>query len=131
MEIVIKGSGEVVVRFIDRSGKTLIQESIRVSGSETVEAKRDISLFAETFAGHVLVSPVLVRQGEKQKVTFDGESPAAFTKKRCQEICCPRYVAEDAERGYAQGLQADEISLPSALTQRKDSQSAQGDPSRA
>ena len=34
MEIVIKGAGETVVRFIDRKGKTLLQESIRVSGSE-------------------------------------------------------------------------------------------------
>jgi hypothetical protein len=118
VEIVIKGSGEIVVRFIDRRGKTLIQESIRVSGSETVEAKRDISLCAETFAGQVLISPVLVRQSEKQQVTFDGEHHSPFTKKRCQEIGCTQSVAEDAERGCAQAIQADTIHLPNTQTQR-------------
>ena len=67
MEIVIKGAGETVVRFIERKGTTLLQESIRVSGSEKVEAKRDIDLFVQTSAGEILVSPVLARQSEKQQ----------------------------------------------------------------
>jgi hypothetical protein len=116
MEIAMKGSGEIVVRFIDRRGKTLMQESIRISGSETIEAKREISLFVETFSGQVLVSPVLVRQGEKQQVTFDGEPHASFTKKRCHEIGCTQSVTEDAVRSYARGLQEDTIRLPSAQT---------------
>lgn len=95
----------------------MIQESIRISGSETIEAKRDTSLFAETISGQVLVSPVLVRQGEKQQVTFDGEHHSSFTKKRCQEIGCTQSVAEDAVRGCAQGLQEDTVRLPSAQTQ--------------
>src|SRR5262249_55090781 len=105
MEIVIKGSGETVVRFIDRKGKTLLQESIRVYGSEKVEPKREITLFVETSAGEVSVSPVLVRQSAKQQVTFAGEKPSSYTKKRCQEIGCTQGVVEDAERGCAQGLQ--------------------------
>ena len=123
MEIVIKGSGEIVVRFIDRRGKTLIQETIRISGSETIEAKREISLFAETFSGQTLVSPVLVRQGEKQQITFDGEHHASFTKKRCQEIGCTQSVTEDAVRSYAQGLQPDTIRLLSAQTQNDKAES--------
>jgi len=122
MEIVIKGAGETVVRFIDRKGKTLLQESIRVSGSEKVEAKRDIDLFVQTSAGEILVSPVLARQSEKQQVTFAGEKPSSFTKKRCQEIGCTQSVVEDAERGCAQGLQTDVIRLPNATIQRKDPQ---------
>jgi len=114
MEIVIKGSGETVVRFIDRKGKTLLQESIRVYGSEKVEAKRDIGLFVETSAGEASVSPVLVRQSEKQQVTFGGEKPATYTKKRCQEIGCAQNIVEDAERGCAQGLQAHVIRFPNA-----------------
>jgi hypothetical protein len=121
MEIVIKGSGETVVRFIDRKGKTLLQESIRVSGSKAVEAKRDVNLFVETLSGEVLVSPVLVRQSEKQQVTFAGETPSSYTKTRCQEIGCTQSVVEDAERGCVQGLQADVIHLPNAPIQRKDS----------
>ncbi len=119
MEIVIKGSGETVVRFIDRKGKTLLQESIRVS--EKVEAKRDIDLSVETLAGELLVSPVLVRQSEKQQVTFGGEKPSAYTKKRCQEIGCTQSVVEDAERGCAQSLQADVIRLPNTPIRGKDS----------
>ena len=121
MEIVIKGSGETVIRFIDRKGKTLLQESIRVYGSERVEAKRDINLFVETFAGEVSVSPVLVRQSEKQQVTFGGEEPSAYTKKRCHEIGCSQSVVEDAERGRAQSLQADVIRFPNAPIQGRDS----------
>ena len=121
MEIVIKGSGETVIRFIDRKGKTLLQESIRVYGSEKVEAKRDINLFVETFAGEVSVSPVLVRQSEKQQVTFGGEEPSAYTKKRCHEIGCSQSVVEDAERGRAQSLQTDVIRLPNSPLQGKDS----------
>jgi len=121
MEIVIKGSGETVIRFIDRKGKTLLQESIRVYGSERVEAKRDINLFVETFAGEVSVSPVLVRQSEKQQVTFGGEEPSSYTKKRCQEIGCTQSVVEDAERGRAQSLQADVIRLPNKPIRGKDS----------
>lgn len=113
MEIIVKGAGEVVIRFIDRKGKTLIQESIRVSGSETVEARRDVNLFAETSAGQIFVSPVLVRQGEKQQVTFGGENPSSFTKRRCQEIGCPQSVADEAEHSCVQGLHTDVIGLSS------------------
>ena len=109
---VIKGSGETVVRFIDRKGKTLLQESIRVYGSEKAEAKRDVNLIVETVAGEVLVSPVLVRQSEKQQVTFGGEAPSAYTKRRCQEIGCAESVVADAERGCAQGLEPHVSRLP-------------------
>ena len=104
MEIVIKGSGETVVRFIDRDGKTLLQERIRVSGSPKVEAKREVSLVVNTISGERLVSPVLVRQGDKQEVTFSGEKPAAYARRRCQEIGCSQSTADDAERGCAHGL---------------------------
>ena len=90
MEIVIKGSGETVIRFIDRKGKTLLQESIRVHGSEKVEAKRDINLFVETSAGEVSVSPVLVWQSEKQQVTFGGEEPSAYTKNAATRLAAPK-----------------------------------------
>jgi hypothetical protein len=51
------------------------------------------------------VSPVLVsRSGAEQKVTFDGEDTASFTRKRCAEIGCPRQVAAQAKRGQAPAL---------------------------
>lgn len=124
MEINIKGPGEIVVRFIDRKGKTLIQESIRVSGSETIEAKREVNLFAETSSGQVLMAPVLVRQNEKQHVTFDGEHYVSFTKRRCQEIGCVQSVIEDALRGCVQGIQADTIQLPSEKRRDEKTQSS-------
>jgi hypothetical protein len=112
MEIVIKGTGEVVICFIDRKGKTLVQERILSSGSDTVETRRSVSLVAETTNGHVLLSPVLVRRSENQQVTFDDHSPSSFTKKRCQEVGCTQNATDEAERGYAQLLQTDELQLP-------------------
>ncbi len=102
MEIAIAGEGEVVIRFIDQQGRTLMQEKLVVSGSPTVEARRTIALWVETTSGGVWLSPVLVRQSNpQQRVTFDRETPSRFTKKRCEEIGCTTDVANDAERGCA------------------------------
>ena len=102
MEITISGPGEVVIRYIDRNGRTLLQEKLVVSGSETVQAKRNIALHADTTSGRVLLSPVLVRQSNPhQRVTFDNENPSRFTSKRCDDIGCPSAAANDAERGCA------------------------------
>jgi hypothetical protein len=102
MEIVIAGEGEVVVRFIDPSGRTLMQEKIAVAGSPTVEARRIVALSADTTDGRVALAPVLVQYAQpRQRVTFDGEEAARFTRKRCAEIGCPSDVAADAERGCA------------------------------
>jgi hypothetical protein len=110
MEIAIKGAGDVTVRFIDRKGRTLVQEKLTVSGSPTVEAKQTISLMVETTDGQVMLAPVLVHQSNpEQQVTFDGQKPSAFTKKRCEEIGCPSNIIEDAERGCVQPLQQDEV----------------------
>jgi hypothetical protein len=102
MEIAILGEGEVVIRFIDSKGRTLIQEKVGVFGSPTVEARRTIALSVETTGGAVPLSPVLVRQSNpKQHVTFDGEPPSRFTRKRSEAIGCPIDVVNDAERGCA------------------------------
>ena len=102
MEIAIAGEGEVVIRFIDPKGRTLIEERLTVCGSPTVEARRAITLCVETTSGGVLVSPVLVRQSNpRQRVMFDGERPSRFTRKRCKEIGCTTGVAKEAERGCA------------------------------
>src|SRR5919201_5292936 len=99
MEIAIAGEGEVVIRFIDQTGQTLIEERIVVSGSPTVEARRIIALSAGTAGGRVMLAPVLVRQSNpRQQVRFDGEKPSRFTRKRCEEIGCAPNVADDAER---------------------------------
>jgi hypothetical protein len=100
MEISIVGEGEVMIRFIDPKGRTLMQEKVSVSGSPTVEGRRTIALSVETTNGAVPVAPVLVRQSNpKQRVTFDGEPTSRFTRKRCDEIGCPTDVVNDAERG--------------------------------
>jgi hypothetical protein len=51
MEIAIKGEGEVVIRFIDKTGRTLLQERITVSGSAKVEGRRMIDLSLNTTEG--------------------------------------------------------------------------------
>ena len=113
MDILIKGPGEVVICFIDSKGKTLLQERLRSSGSDTVSARRPVSLFMETRNGRIPVSPVLVRHSRHQRVTFDGDEPVSFTKKRCREIGCTEAVAEEAGRGRAQLLRADAPQTPS------------------
>jgi len=100
MEIAIAGEGELVIRFIDSKGRTLMQEKLVVSGSPTVEARRIVALSVETSSGTALLAPVLVRQSNpKQRVTFDRENPSRFTRKRCDEIGCATDVATEAERG--------------------------------
>src|SRR5436190_1148823 len=102
MEIAIAGEGQVLIRFIDRKGRTLVQEKITVSGSPTVQAKRSIALSVETTGGALLVAPVLVQQSNpQQRVTFDGEQPSRFTRTRCKEIGCTKVVTGDAARGCA------------------------------
>ena len=113
MEIVIKGEGEVVIRFVDRRGRTLMEKNFVTSGSETIQAKTDVSLFVETTSGQVPLIPVLVRQSNpKQQVTFDGEKPSSFVKKQCQDIGCTSSVAEDVEHGRARELDPNQIITP-------------------
>ncbi len=78
MEIVIAGPGEVVIRFIDSKGETLVRETLVVSGSPSVEGRRTIDLSVGTTSGQRPLAPVLVRQSHpKQRVTFDSETPSA------------------------------------------------------
>ena len=100
MVITIVGEGEVLIRFIDRNGQTLVQEKLVVSGSPTVEARRTIDLAVKTIDGSVPLAPVLIRQSNpKQRVTFDDEPPSRFTQRRCKEIGCPTAITKDAARG--------------------------------
>ena len=103
MEIAIRGEGELLIRFIDTSGQTLMQERLTVSGSAKMEALRVIDLSLRTAAGDAAVAPVLVSQtNPAQRVRFDNDAPARFTRRRCKEIGCPERVAADASRGVAQ-----------------------------
>lgn len=78
MEIAIAGEGEVLIRYIDSRGETLLQEKLVVSGSPTVEGRRAIDLSIRTTSGPVPIAPVLIRQSSPmQRVTFDGEPPPA------------------------------------------------------
>jgi hypothetical protein len=99
MDILIKGPGEVTVCLVDRAGKTMLRETLRVFGSPTVSARRPIELELTTGKGKLPVSPVLVVRGDQQAVTFDGKEPGAFTRHRCKEIGCTDQEAEAAARG--------------------------------
>lgn len=124
MEIIIKGEGEVVIRFVDRRGRTLMEKKFVTSGSSTIQAKMNVSLFVETTSGQVSLVPVLVRQSNlKQKVTFDGEKPSSFTKKRSQDIGCTSSVAEDIEQGCIQGLELNQIVIPITDVNRAETKS--------
>ena len=118
MDIVIKGPGEVVICFIDSKGKTLLQERLRSSGSDSVAARRPVSLSLHARNGRVQVSPVLVSHGGKQRVTFDGDEPAAFSRSRCREIGCAEEVVEAAGHGRAELLRGDPAQRPSHFPPR-------------
>jgi hypothetical protein len=106
MEIAIAGEGELVLRFIDRAGQTLMQERLVVSGSPTMEARHVVPLSLSTVDGPSDVAPVLVRlSNPEQDVAFDGETPADFTRERCKAIGCPEEIGAAAARGEAPPLE--------------------------
>jgi hypothetical protein len=119
MEILIKGPGEAVICFIDNKGRTLMQERLRCAGSATMGARRPVSLVGQIGGEWVPLSPVLVSQGLRQDVTFDGEAPTFFTEKRCLEIGCSAILAKDAGRGRAPLLRADPGNPPNRRVQRR------------
>jgi hypothetical protein len=104
MEININGPGEVLVCFIDPQGKTLLQERLRISGSDRVSARRPVALSVETVNGHVEISPVLTSYGSRQRVTFDDQEPADFTMARCKEIGCTEAVLRTVRDGRVDPL---------------------------
>lgn len=102
MEIAIIGEGEVVIRFIDQRGSTLLQERLVVSGPPGVQALRNVSLSIGTVRGPAELAPVLASlSNPEQRVTFDGEDPARFARRRCKAIGCSATVARNAARGKA------------------------------
>jgi hypothetical protein len=102
MEIEIRGEGELVMRFIDKTGETLMQERLTVSGSPKITALRVVELSLRTAEGDAAVAPVLVSQSNPaQRVRFDGEAPARFIRRRCKAIGCAAGIATDAARGVA------------------------------
>lgn len=112
MDIIAKGPGEVMVCFVDQRGKALVQERLRISGSDNVAARRPVNLFVDTSNGRIPVSPVLTSHGRKQRVTFDGRAPADFTAARCREIGCGETVIQEAARGKVDLLPADPSQMP-------------------
>ena len=108
MEIALDGEGEVLLRFIDAKGRTILEERLAVSGSSTVRARRIVPLVLETTEGKLPVAPVLAhRTNDRQRVTFDGQPPASWTRKRCREIKCSPKIAANAVRGLAPKVQRD------------------------
>jgi hypothetical protein len=102
VEIAIRGEGEVVIRFIDRQGRTLLQERLVVSGPPGVQARRYVSLSIGTVRGRAELVPVLASRGNpRQRVTFDGLDPARYARRRGKAIGCGATVTRDAARGIA------------------------------
>jgi len=105
MEIAIIGEGEVVIRFIDRHGQTLLQERLVVSGPPGVQALRQVPLSIGTVDGPAALAPVITSVGNsRQRVTFDGEDPARFVRRRSKAIGFTAAVMRDAARGKAPAL---------------------------
>jgi hypothetical protein len=102
MEIAIIGEGEVVIRFIDRHGHTLLQERLVISGPPGVQALRHVVLSVGTVRGPAELAPVVASlSNPEQRVTFDGEDPARFARRRCKTIGCSATVVRNAARGKA------------------------------
>jgi hypothetical protein len=117
MQIEIRGEGELVIRFIDKKGATLMQERLTVSGSPKMTALRVVELSLRTAKGDAPIAPVLFSQSNAdQQVLFDGDAPAKFTQRRCKEIGCAAKVATEASRGSAPPPVAD--NRPSLMDDR-------------
>jgi len=92
----------VVIRFIDRHGQTLLQERLVVSGPPGVQALRQVPLSIGTVDGPAELAPVITSvSNSRQRVTFDGEDPARFVRRRSKAIGCTAAVMRDAARGKA------------------------------
>jgi len=102
MEIAIAGEGELVIRYIDKDGRTLMQERLVVSGSPTMQALHRAPQALQTANGAADVAAVLVRRSNpRQRVTFDRQPPSAYARARCKEIGCAAKIAAAAARGQA------------------------------
>jgi hypothetical protein len=102
MEIAIIGSREVVIRFIDRHGQTLLQERLVVSGPPGVQALRQVPLSIGTVDGPAELAPVVTSVGNSRpRVTSDGEDPVRFVRRRSRAIGCSVAVMRAAARGRA------------------------------
>jgi len=92
----------VVIRYIDKDGRTLMQERLVVSGSPTMEARHLAPQALRTVNGVTDVAAALVRRSNpRQRVTFDRQAPAAYARTRCKQIGCPPKIAAAAARGQA------------------------------
>src|SRR5262249_40444938 len=108
MEIAVIGAGEVVIRFIDRHGRTLLQERLVVSapaggpGRRGVRARGRGPWSMGPVDGPAEIAPVITSvSNSRQRVTFDGEDPARFVRRRSKAIGCTATVMRDAARGKA------------------------------
>jgi hypothetical protein len=102
MDVAIAGEGELVIRYIDKDGRTLMQERLVVSGSATMEARHLAPHTLQTTEGPAEVVAVLVRRSNpRQRVTFDRQAPAVYARKRGKEIGCPGKITVEAARGRA------------------------------
>jgi hypothetical protein len=102
----------------------LVQERLVVSGPPGVQALRYVPLSIGTMGGPAEVTPVLVSlSNRQQRVTFDGEDPVRFARRRWKAIGCSATVARNAARGkapastpYGAGVTSvSEPSMPSVL----------------
>jgi len=101
LEITIVGEGDVVIRYVERNGQTLLQERLVVSGPPGVMALRHVPLSIGTVRGPAALAPVIMSTSAGQRVTFNGGDPVRFVRRRCQAIGCRASVARDAARGVA------------------------------
>ena len=120
MEMTIKGDGKLIVRLVDAKGRTMMEQQITATGSPTVQAKASVPLELDVGDGLAPVAPVLAYQSNaRQKVRFDGQTPARFTRKRCREMSCSGHVAQRAARGSAKALVPAGLDLPTPEIESK------------
>ena len=107
MEIAIIGEGEVVIRFIDRHGHTLLQERLVVSGPPGVQALRHVSLAIGTVRGPAELAPVVASLSNPQpraSRAADARRSAAVRPSRATRHAAgrrPRRLAAPASRASA------------------------------
>ena len=91
MEIAIAGEGELIIRYIDKDGRTLMQERLVVSGSPTMAARHLAPQALQTAGGATDVAAVLVRRSNsRQRVTFDRQPRQLTRASAARRSAAPR-----------------------------------------
>jgi hypothetical protein len=105
VELSWQGPGEVTLRFIDRQGQAVLEETYSACGTPGVQLHTARPLRLGARNGQLEVAPIVVSPGASvRSLTLDGQPPEPYVRRRCESIGCSTAVVDDAARGNCMAL---------------------------